>query len=165
MSQLACKHSTWIWHHQCRTGPRRPGTGELGHGPGSAHHSHDQLPSLRGGDPAHGDARQPRRACGLMDNGYKHRSYLSVCRMRDQAAWAQPQDLPTVALTRFHREAVEGATPALDDPRHAAFTEEVKLELLPAPCAKPHPGSGSPPCAPPTPPRVQMEPGASILTV
>jgi phosphoadenosine phosphosulfate reductase len=23
---------------------------------------------------------------------------------------------------------VEGATPALDDPRHAAFTEEVKLE-------------------------------------
>ena len=30
--------------------------------------------------------------------------------------------------SRAHREAVEGATPALDDPRHAAFTEEVKLE-------------------------------------
>jgi phosphoadenosine phosphosulfate reductase len=30
--------------------------------------------------------------------------------------------------SRAHREAVEGATPALDDPRHAAFTAEVKLE-------------------------------------
>jgi phosphoadenosine phosphosulfate reductase len=30
--------------------------------------------------------------------------------------------------SRAHREAVEGPTPALDDPRHAAFTEEVKLE-------------------------------------
>ena len=29
--------------------------------------------------------------------------------------------------SRAHREAVEGATPALEDPRHAAFTEEVKL--------------------------------------
>ena len=30
------------------------------------------------------------------------------------------------------------ATPALDDPRHAAFTEEVKLRTLcPAPCARP----------------------------
>ena len=30
--------------------------------------------------------------------------------------------------TRAHREAVEGPLPGLDDPRHAAFTEEVKLE-------------------------------------
>ena len=30
--------------------------------------------------------------------------------------------------TRAHREAVEGPMPGLDDPRHAAFTEEVKLE-------------------------------------
>jgi phosphoadenosine phosphosulfate reductase len=30
--------------------------------------------------------------------------------------------------SRAHREALEGAPPALDDPRHAAFTEEVKLE-------------------------------------
>ena len=30
--------------------------------------------------------------------------------------------------SRAHREAVEGPTPALGDPRHAAFTEEVKLE-------------------------------------
>ena len=30
--------------------------------------------------------------------------------------------------SRAHREAVAGSTPALDDPRHAAFTEEVKLE-------------------------------------
>ncbi|OAM52859.1 phosphoadenylylsulfate reductase [Methylovorus sp. MM2] len=30
--------------------------------------------------------------------------------------------------SRAHREAVDGALPGLDDPRHAAFTEEVKLE-------------------------------------
>ena len=30
--------------------------------------------------------------------------------------------------TRAHREAVEGPLPGLDDPRHAAFTKEVKLE-------------------------------------
>lgn len=30
--------------------------------------------------------------------------------------------------SRAHREALEGATPAIDDPRHAAFTQEVKLE-------------------------------------
>jgi phosphoadenosine phosphosulfate reductase len=30
--------------------------------------------------------------------------------------------------TRAHREAVDGPVPGLDDPRHAAFTEEVKLE-------------------------------------
>jgi len=30
--------------------------------------------------------------------------------------------------SRAHREAIDGALPALDDPRHAAFTEEVKLE-------------------------------------
>ena len=30
--------------------------------------------------------------------------------------------------TRAHREAVEGPAPGIDDPRHAAFTEEVKLE-------------------------------------
>lgn len=30
--------------------------------------------------------------------------------------------------SRAHREAIEGTAPTLDDPRHAAFTEEVKLE-------------------------------------
>ena len=30
--------------------------------------------------------------------------------------------------SRAHREAVEGPAPALDDPRHEAFTREVKLE-------------------------------------
>ncbi len=30
--------------------------------------------------------------------------------------------------SRAHREAVDGAAPALNDPRHAAFTAEVKLE-------------------------------------
>lgn len=30
--------------------------------------------------------------------------------------------------SRAHREAIDGLVPGLDDPRHAAFTEEVKLE-------------------------------------
>lgn len=30
--------------------------------------------------------------------------------------------------SRAHRESVEGPTPDIDDPRHAAFTEEVKIE-------------------------------------
>ncbi len=30
--------------------------------------------------------------------------------------------------TRAHREAIEGAMPGIDDPRHDAFTQEVKLE-------------------------------------
>ncbi|WP_445621258.1 phosphoadenosine phosphosulfate reductase domain-containing protein [Kushneria sp. Sum13] len=30
--------------------------------------------------------------------------------------------------SRAHREAVEGPTPSVDDPRHEAFTREVKLE-------------------------------------
>lgn len=30
--------------------------------------------------------------------------------------------------TRAHREALEGAMPGIDDPRHAAFTQEVKIE-------------------------------------
>ena len=30
--------------------------------------------------------------------------------------------------SRAHREAIDGPVPGLDDPRHAAFTEEVKLE-------------------------------------
>lgn len=30
--------------------------------------------------------------------------------------------------SRAHREAVDGETPSIDNPRHAAFTQEVKLE-------------------------------------
>ncbi|MGM0833146.1 phosphoadenosine phosphosulfate reductase family protein [Halomonas qinghailakensis] len=30
--------------------------------------------------------------------------------------------------TRAHREALEGPMPSIDDPRHAAFTQEVKIE-------------------------------------
>jgi len=30
--------------------------------------------------------------------------------------------------SRAHREALDGATPTIDDPRHAGFTKEVKLE-------------------------------------
>jgi phosphoadenosine phosphosulfate reductase len=43
-------------------------------------------------------------------------------------------------------------TPALDDPRHAAFTEEVKLEPFARALRETAPRSGSPRCAPPTPP-------------
>ncbi|WP_110668581.1 phosphoadenosine phosphosulfate reductase family protein [Salinicola halophilus] len=42
--------------------------------------------------------------------------------------------------SRAHREAVEGATPTIDDPRHAAFTEEVKLEPFRRALAEQNPG-------------------------
>jgi phosphoadenosine phosphosulfate reductase len=88
-----------------------------------------------------------------MDNGYNtEATYQFADAVTKQLGLNLKIYLPL--RSRAHREAVEGATPALDDPRHAAFTEEVKLEPLPAPCAKPHPRSGSPPCAPPTPPCV-----------
>ncbi len=49
--------------------------------------------------------------------------------------------------TRAHREALEGPMPGIDDPRHAAFTQEVKLEPLSVHCAKCSLMSGSPRCA------------------
>ncbi|WP_110685337.1 phosphoadenosine phosphosulfate reductase family protein [Salinicola aestuarinus] len=42
--------------------------------------------------------------------------------------------------SRAHREAIEGATPTIDDPRHAAFTEEVKLEPFRRALAQENPG-------------------------
>ncbi|MCS4508731.1 phosphoadenosine phosphosulfate reductase domain-containing protein [Xylophilus ampelinus] len=62
-----------------------------------------------------------------MDNGY---NTAATYRFADEVTKLLQLDLHIYLpkRSRAHREAVEGATPALDDPRHAAFTEEVKLE-------------------------------------
>ena len=62
-----------------------------------------------------------------MDNGYNTEA---TYRFADELAKQLDLDLRIYLprRSRAHREAVDGATPALDDPRHAAFTEEVKLE-------------------------------------
>lgn len=62
-----------------------------------------------------------------MDNGYNtEATYRFADAVTRQLGLNLQIYLPK--RSRAHREAVEGATPALDDPRHAAFTEEVKLE-------------------------------------
>ena len=62
-----------------------------------------------------------------MDNGYNtEATYRFVGEVTKQLKLNLRIYLPL--RSRAHREAVDGATPALDDPRHAAFTEEVKLE-------------------------------------
>ena len=62
-----------------------------------------------------------------MDNGYNtEATYQFADAVTKQLGLNLKIYLPL--RSRSHREAVEGATPALDDPRHAAFTEEVKLE-------------------------------------
>ena len=62
-----------------------------------------------------------------MDNGYNtEATYQFADAVTKQLGLNLKIYLPL--RSRTHREAVEGATPALDDPRHAAFTEEVKLE-------------------------------------
>ncbi|RYG14920.1 MAG: phosphoadenylylsulfate reductase [Burkholderiales bacterium] len=62
-----------------------------------------------------------------MDNGYNTEA---TYRFADEVTKRLKLDLRIYLprRSRAHREAVEGQTPALDDPRHAAFTEEVKLE-------------------------------------
>ena len=62
-----------------------------------------------------------------MDNGYNTEA---TYRFADEVTKLLKLDLHIYLprRSRAHREAVEGATPALDDPRHAAFTQEVKLE-------------------------------------
>ena len=62
-----------------------------------------------------------------MDNGYNTEA---TYRFADEVTKLLKLDLRIFVprRSRAHREAVEGPTPALDDPRHAAFTEEVKLE-------------------------------------
>lgn len=62
-----------------------------------------------------------------MDNGYNTpATYQFADAVTQQLGLNLKTYLPL--RSRAHREAVEGATPALDDPRHAAFTAEVKLE-------------------------------------
>ena len=62
-----------------------------------------------------------------MDNGYNtEATYRFVDELTQRLKLNLHVYLPR--RSRAHREAVEGATPALDDPRHQAFTEEVKLE-------------------------------------
>jgi len=62
-----------------------------------------------------------------MDNGYNTEA---TYRYADELTKLLKLNL-TIYLpkrSRAHREAVDGPLPGLDDPRHAAFTEEVKLE-------------------------------------
>lgn len=62
-----------------------------------------------------------------MDNGYNTEA---TYRFADEVTKLLKLNLHIYLprRSRAHREAVEGATPALVDPRHAAFTAEVKLE-------------------------------------
>ena len=62
-----------------------------------------------------------------MDNGY---NTDATYRFADEVSQQLKLDLRIYLprRSRAHREAIDGATPALDDPRHAAFTAEVKLE-------------------------------------
>lgn len=62
-----------------------------------------------------------------MDNGYNtEATYRFADQVTRQLGLNLRIYLPR--RSRAHREAVEGPVPALDDPNHAAFTEEVKLE-------------------------------------
>ena len=70
---------------------------------------------------------QPDVQVVWMDNGYNtEATYRYADEVTKQLGLNLHIYLPL--RSRAHREAVEGPTPALDDPRHAAFTEEVKLE-------------------------------------
>ncbi len=62
-----------------------------------------------------------------MDNGY---NTDATYRYADEVARLLKLQLHVYLplRSRAHREALEGQPPALDDPRHAAFTQEVKLE-------------------------------------
>lgn len=62
-----------------------------------------------------------------MDSGY---NTDATYRFADEVTRQLSLNLRTFLprRSRAYREALEGAMPALDDPRHPAFTEEVKLE-------------------------------------
>lgn len=62
-----------------------------------------------------------------MDNGYNTEA---TYKFADEVSKLLDLNLKTYLplRSRAHREAVDGPVPALDDPRHATFTEEVKLE-------------------------------------
>ncbi|MDP1534838.1 MAG: phosphoadenosine phosphosulfate reductase family protein [Rubrivivax sp.] len=69
----------------------------------------------------------PKTPVVWMDNGY---NTAATYRFADEVTKLLNLDLHIYLprRSRGHREAVAGPTPALDDPRHVAFTEEVKLE-------------------------------------
>lgn len=70
---------------------------------------------------------QPDIPVVWMDNGYNtEATYRYVDELTKRLNLNLITYLPK--RSRAHREALEGTVPALDDPRHAAFTEEVKLE-------------------------------------
>ena len=70
---------------------------------------------------------QPDVPVVWMDNGYNtEATYRYADEVTRQLGLNLKIYLPL--RSRAHREAVEGPVPALDDPRHAVFTEEVKLE-------------------------------------
>lgn len=70
---------------------------------------------------------QPDVPVVWMDNGYNtEATYRYADEVTRQLGLNLRIYLPR--RSRAHREAVDGPVPALDDPRHAAFTEEVKLE-------------------------------------
>jgi len=62
-----------------------------------------------------------------MDSGYNTEA---TYRFADELAQRLSLNLTIYhpRRSRAHREAVDGPLPGIDDPRHAAFTEEVKLE-------------------------------------
>lgn len=62
-----------------------------------------------------------------MDNGYNTEA---TYRFADELTKRLKLNLSIYLprRSRAHREALEGPAPSIDDPRHAAFTEEVKLE-------------------------------------
>ena len=70
---------------------------------------------------------QPGVPVVWMDNGY---NTPATYQFADAVAAQLKLNLRTYLppRSRGHREAVDGPAPALDDPRHAAFTQEVKLE-------------------------------------
>lgn len=70
---------------------------------------------------------QPDLPIIWMDNGYNtEATYRFVEEIRRRLDLNLITYLPR--RSRAHREAIDGPVPGLDDPRHEAFTEEVKLE-------------------------------------
>jgi phosphoadenosine phosphosulfate reductase len=70
---------------------------------------------------------QPDIPVVWMDSGYNTEA---TYRFADEVARTLNLNLITYLpkRSRAHREAIDGPVPGLDDPRHEAFTEEVKLE-------------------------------------
>ncbi|MFC3903076.1 phosphoadenylylsulfate reductase (thioredoxin) [Acinetobacter marinus] len=71
--------------------------------------------------------RQPDIQVVWMDNGYNtETTYKYVDEISKRLNLNLTTYLPK--RSRAHREAIDGEVPALDDPKHEAFTAEVKLE-------------------------------------